>query len=362
MSSPTTTYHSPINTNELLGITDNTRMSGIDPILSDLDNINNINNNSNINTDERNVNNFNEEERPIWLLDKDVKSCPCCQTKFTFFQRRHHCRRCGKIFCHQCCHKYTTYIPQSYVVASHDEGGGFILGNLMAKRAIFRTCHTCYKELKMLKTALNIESDSESDSESGEETEDASTNENDDGGGNEEGRMTMTTTTTTTGGEETSPNSNNIINSPHTLASKTQAKVISLEISDSATTSINREDENECPVCGINLCTYTSDLKENHINKCLTEQEFGSPEANRNLNQIKRETNRMLVSYISKEIQQAQLHINEDNECVICLDDFHPGEKIGRLECLCCFHYECIKDWINKKGFTECPVHALHQE
>ena len=51
----------------------------------------------------------------------------------------------------------------------------------------------------------------------------------------------------------------------------------------------------------------------------------------------------------------------EDNECVICLESLNPGDKVGRLECLCVFHYKCIKDWFNKKGYGECPVHFLHK-
>lgn len=50
-----------------------------------------------------------------------------------------------------------------------------------------------------------------------------------------------------------------------------------------------------------------------------------------------------------------------DSECVICLEELKPGDKVGRLECLCVFHYKCIKDWFNKKGYGECPVHFLHQ-
>lgn len=51
----------------------------------------------------------------------------------------------------------------------------------------------------------------------------------------------------------------------------------------------------------------------------------------------------------------------EEAECVICLEDLKPGDKVGRLECLCVFHYKCIKDWFNKKGYGECPVHFLHK-
>lgn len=52
---------------------------------------------------------------------------------------------------------------------------------------------------------------------------------------------------------------------------------------------------------------------------------------------------------------------NYDHECIICLEDLNAGDKVGRLECLCVFHYKCIKDWFNKKGYGECPVHFLHK-
>jgi len=37
-----------------------------------------------------------------WLKDVEVKSCMTCKNPFTFFNRRHHCRSCGKIFCGKC--------------------------------------------------------------------------------------------------------------------------------------------------------------------------------------------------------------------------------------------------------------------
>ncbi|GMF73430.1 unnamed protein product [[Candida] boidinii] len=47
-------------------------------------------------------------------------------------------------------------------------------------------------------------------------------------------------------------------------------------------------------------------------------------------------------------------------ECVICFEPLKPGDKVGRLECLCVFHYKCIKGWFERKGASECPVHAIH--
>ena len=37
-----------------------------------------------------------------WQLDADAHMCGDCKEEFGLFTRRHHCRRCGKIFCAEC--------------------------------------------------------------------------------------------------------------------------------------------------------------------------------------------------------------------------------------------------------------------
>lgn len=41
--------------------------------------------------------------RKYWMPDKACKECSECNVKFGIFVRRHHCRICGRIFCHTCC-------------------------------------------------------------------------------------------------------------------------------------------------------------------------------------------------------------------------------------------------------------------
>lgn len=78
-------------------------------------------------------------------------------------------------------------------------------------------------------------------------------------------------------------------------------------------------------------------------------------------------------------------------ECVICLEDFEPGDTLARLECLCKFHRSCIRDWwesapaagtpgaraaalgpvagslgmadagASSARWGSCPTHALHE-
>ena len=42
---------------------------------------------------------------PKWKRDSTSKACSLCSSAFTLLKRRHHCRRCGSIFCAKCCPK-----------------------------------------------------------------------------------------------------------------------------------------------------------------------------------------------------------------------------------------------------------------
>ncbi|XP_077501953.1 lateral signaling target protein 2 homolog [Amblyomma americanum] len=39
---------------------------------------------------------------PVWMPDELTANCMDCNAHFTLLRRRHHCRRCGKIFCSRC--------------------------------------------------------------------------------------------------------------------------------------------------------------------------------------------------------------------------------------------------------------------
>lgn len=34
-----------------------------------------------------------------WVKDDSVDGCVSCGVRFTFSERRHHCRNCGQVFC-----------------------------------------------------------------------------------------------------------------------------------------------------------------------------------------------------------------------------------------------------------------------
>lgn len=367
-------------------------------------------------------NSANRDEEAVWQEDSGVKACPLCETKFTFFNRRHHCRKCGKIFCNKCCGKFCTFIPGSSVVEPEEEGGRTIVRNEYQYYK-FRTCDKCYDEIKMLKEALGIVDDSEEDSRDEEESEEEEETDDETGednesferhlsitggrGGEWRRRRRRTRTRARTGagtreGADRSPAEGDDGESMSGIIKHSQPREITMEVSDSqihvplaeqagqeagearppsllpplsgsgearnnpSALQRQRDDSelNECPVCGIDIGGESEAEREAHINRCLTDQEFGSPTnaAGGSAVAAKRSKNRMLVYSIPKDADMDHMVINDDNECVICLEEFRPGDKLGRLECLCCFHYRCIKDWIRKKGYCECPIHALHSE
>ncbi len=45
---------------------------------------------------------------PAWTADNADTSCLICRERFTLVNRRHHCRRCGKLVCSNCAPKENT--------------------------------------------------------------------------------------------------------------------------------------------------------------------------------------------------------------------------------------------------------------
>lgn len=54
---------------------------------------------------------------PQWQPDKDATHCNGkeCSTKFDFIKRKHHCRRCGLIFCSKCCGTKVQFYRMQFV-------------------------------------------------------------------------------------------------------------------------------------------------------------------------------------------------------------------------------------------------------
>ncbi|KAI8420920.1 hypothetical protein MSG28_008084 [Choristoneura fumiferana] len=68
------------------------------------------------------------EETPNWTSDKDATMCTACAKEFTIARRKHHCRRCGHIFCGACSEKTVALAGNTKPV---------------------RVCDACYAEVRL---------------------------------------------------------------------------------------------------------------------------------------------------------------------------------------------------------------------
>mgnify|MGYP001305723437 CR=1 FL=1 len=67
-----------------------------------------------------------------WQPDSGASECPLCSQEFTTFKRRHHCRRCGRVVCHECSKR--SWIPHSKMVSSRN-GATWLNANREMPRA-----------------------------------------------------------------------------------------------------------------------------------------------------------------------------------------------------------------------------------
>ncbi|CCX31471.1 FYVE zinc finger-domain-containing protein [Pyronema domesticum] len=86
---------------------------------------------------------------PRWQPDSAAKACPICECAFSFFNRRHHCRRCGRVVC-ATCSPDKIVIPAAYIVRppEDDEGSSGGEGPPSPRRGsetgeVVRMCKEC---------------------------------------------------------------------------------------------------------------------------------------------------------------------------------------------------------------------------
>ena len=71
--------------------------------------------------------------RDFWMPDESCRVCYECDTQFTLFNRRHHCRLCGRVFCGKC-------TENSVPVPSSDPK------TPLEEQERIRVCNYCYKQ------------------------------------------------------------------------------------------------------------------------------------------------------------------------------------------------------------------------
>lgn len=84
----------------------------------------------------------------VWINDNAVVCCRNCRMEFGFFVRKHHCRNCGNIFCHNCCNKWIV-IP-NFIIDRPNPADYWNISYYITslKNNEEKVCDQCYKIIK----------------------------------------------------------------------------------------------------------------------------------------------------------------------------------------------------------------------
>lgn len=267
----------------------------------------------------------------VWQPDNEVKSCLQCGTRFDFIIRRHHCRCCGGIFCGRCSNHFLRYdTSKVMVVRRNNIKKDTDIDEMNSNIASYRTCITCFNSLKG--SGLIIQP-----------------------------KENINHTSAVEGSNSITSDIDRVITIPGNVKNNVRESSHQIDPNaDNSTSTENNETDQEnshCPICNLDLLTLANEEEQgDHIQACIEQAEnshqhknnagnIGSPDDSTNNPTMK---NRMLVYKISKKKDDNNEN-QEYSECPICFEEMLPGQKVGRLECLCVFHYKCIKSWFAKK-------------
>ncbi len=80
-----------------------------------------------------------------WVGDNESEYCSNCNDQFGLFNRKHHCRSCGRLLCAQCC-SHWLLIPRSSMISAPS--------TLDDSTIPQRCCNTCSRTISGLQTEL----------------------------------------------------------------------------------------------------------------------------------------------------------------------------------------------------------------
>ncbi|KDQ17660.1 hypothetical protein BOTBODRAFT_53209 [Botryobasidium botryosum FD-172 SS1] len=86
--------------------------------------------------------------KELWKADGDASACEGCSARFNFLHRRHHCRKCGGIFCAECT-AHTAPLKDTRSLPFIFPPTGYLLSanNPQLPTVVARVCNGCSAQL-----------------------------------------------------------------------------------------------------------------------------------------------------------------------------------------------------------------------
>ncbi|KJZ79032.1 hypothetical protein HIM_01805 [Hirsutella minnesotensis 3608] len=345
---------------------------------------------------------------PRWQPDAEVTYCPICQTQFSIFVRKHHCRKCGRVVCNSCS-PHRIIIPHQYIVRPPGSeysmptsllldglGAGYFDANGPSGGERVRLCNPCVPDPNTAPPQSPGSSAGASPRSPHQRSRSSfgsafgvahaaevygqafPTSRSGDGYQYYSPRWRSIAMGPSAPGSNAGPSSHHgrisstyhtsldsfLTGSPSSSPASSRRNRHS-SFGEGASSSRHRAlppppqiaEEDECPICHRELPSRElpdfGTLRESHITMCIqSHSTYGRPAAGSGEPTPQPPPRRTgMYTYAATEKDCI-----DDAECTICLEEFTVGVAMARLECLCRFHKACISAWfVNHPG--RCPVH-----
>ncbi|KAJ5698098.1 hypothetical protein N7462_000103 [Penicillium macrosclerotiorum] len=350
---------------------------------------------------------YQDLDLPRWQPDSEVTSCPICGTIFSFWYRKHHCRKCGRVVCASCSpHRIT--IPRQFIVRPLDSPTPVLPGSSSTPPSRSSVIDLTGDDPDLFTSTINPALGG------GEEVRlcnpcvpDPNPNPLGYGSPRALGHRSTHSLSATMGqnwsapsrgisrlerrtvGDNDRPSFLRDIRQSTRRSSFTQIPSSEEELAEEAERRTHRRDgyviwarpppeagpssqpwtqfepsmpipslsiseRDICPICGRIFMPlsehYPQSSREAHVRDCLARRD--TQHAGTQLPPPPPAAARMLEFAAT---EKDCLGDDSATECMICMEEYKVGDKLARLECLCKFHKRCIVGWFERK--MECPVH-----
>jgi len=99
---------------------------------------------------ENEINKIYPKNNAEWVDSDKILNCQLCSCVFTFFNRKHHCRACGGVFCRTCCYNYTKIPYHLFEVPVEKKMWSGYIKNILYSQTTSLVCNDCFLKIKNL--------------------------------------------------------------------------------------------------------------------------------------------------------------------------------------------------------------------
>lgn len=231
---------------------------------------------------------------PLWQPDDEVQACPLCHTSFSWWTRKHHCRKCGRVICNACANNYYS-LPSSQIV--RPEGSVAPSDTSQVEEA--RICDGCFSRIEQDRCRRMLGLDIS-------------------------------------------------VLDPRIAAQLIRDSITTPNVIASPPPSYSHTD-----IPRRRRRASSTLLSQPHHGRRRRAVEVGSsvPRVSQSLPVV----DVIPLRYVAFELTEHDKVVGE--ECSICFEEYESGQTVARLECWCIFHVDCIQAWKDKKASGGCPLH-----